>query len=276
MMTADALLQFLRNDSAKKPVFSSFFFPPLCKQPCTLSISNNMSSEHWSFFGLPPFFTEQHSPATLDRQCTLWSNLILDHAVYHAQRTRSGSSKNDDANALLRFYTSHSDVFYNPTINKRLSAEAAHTMLQSLVARHPNHAVVVSDNGPSDSSVLVCATEGGLKEMEEVLLRYILDNGAVQTTAMLSTKGTVMTFDELAGGSALSYGQPNPKYLARLSTAEVPVADVGRLSEEQAIRTYLHALDNRPVSAMRPFKVTLFNLDGSTTQPYQGVKFGGV
>jgi ESCRT-II complex subunit VPS25 len=232
-----------------------------------------MTSEHWNFFGLPPFFTEQHSPATLARQSTLWSNLLLDHAVYHAQRTRSSGA--DDINALLRFYTSHSDVFYNPAINKRLSPEAAHTMLQALVAQHPNHAVVVSDNGPSDYSVLICTTEGGLKEMEEVLLRYILDNGAVQTTAMLSKKGTVMTFDELAGGTALSYRQPAPTYLARSSSAAVPVADVGRLSEEQAIRTYLHALNHRPVSAMRPFKVTLFNLDGSSTQPYQGVKFGG-
>ncbi|KPA79856.1 putative dolicholphosphate-mannose synthase [Leptomonas pyrrhocoris] len=231
-----------------------------------------MTSEHWSFFGLPPFFTEQHSPATLDRQSALWSSLILDHAVYHAQRAPTSG---EDTNALLRFYTSHSDVFYNPAIHKRLSAEAAHTMLQSLVTRHPNHAVVVSDNGPSDYSVLVCTTEGGLKQVEEGLLRFILDNGAVQTTAMLSTKGTVMTFDELAEGTALSYGQSKPVYLARSSGATVPVADVGRLSAEQAIRTYLHALDHRPVSAMRPFKVTLFNLDGSTTQPYQGVKFGG-
>lgn len=233
-----------------------------------------MTSEHWSFFGLPPFFTEQHSSATLDRQTTLWSNLLIDHAIYHAQRTASGSG--GDTNALLRFYTTHSDVFYNPSINKRLSPEAAHTMLQSLVARHPNHAVIVSEGGPSELSVLVCTTEGGLKAMEENLLRYILDHGEVQTTAMLAKKGTVMTFDELAGGTALGYGQSRPTYLARPSAApSVPVADVGQLSEEQAIRTYLHALDNRPVSAMRPFKVTLFNLDGSTTQPYQGVKFGG-
>ncbi|GET93092.1 hypothetical protein, conserved [Leishmania tarentolae] len=229
-----------------------------------------MSSEHWSFFGLPPFFTEQHSPATLNRQCTLWSNLLLDHAIYHAQCT-TGS----DTNALLRFYTTQSDIFYNPVINKRLSPEAAHTMLQSLVARHPNHAVVVSDGGPRDFSVLVCTTEDGFKGMEETLLRYILDHGEVQTTAMLSKKGTVMTFDELASGTALGYGQTHRKYLARFSSAAVLVADVGRLSEEQAIRMYLHALNHRPVSSMRPFKVTLFNLDGTTTQPYQGVKFGG-
>ncbi|CBZ25870.1 conserved hypothetical protein [Leishmania mexicana MHOM/GT/2001/U1103] len=229
-----------------------------------------MSSEHWSFFGLPPFFTEQHSPATVDRQCTLWSNLLLDHAIYHAKRTAGG-----DTNALLRFYNTQSDVFYNPAINKRLSPEAAHTMLQSLVARHPNHAVIVSDGGPRDFSVLVCTTEDGFKGMEETLLRYILGHGEVQTTAMLSKTGTVMTFDELASGTALGYGQARPVYLARFSSAAVPVADVGRLSEEQAIRMYLHALNHRPVSAMRPFKVTLFNLDGTTTQPYQGVKFGG-
>ncbi|CAJ1037491.1 putative dolicholphosphate-mannose synthase [Leishmania braziliensis MHOM/BR/75/M2904] len=229
-----------------------------------------MSSEHWSFFGLPPFFTEQHSPATLDRQSTLWSNLLLDHAIYHTQRTAGG-----DTNPLLRFYTTNSDIFYNPAINKRLSPEGAHTMLQALVARHPNHAVVVSDGGPKDFSVLVCTTEGGLKGIEENLLRYILEHGEVQTVAMLSKKGTVMTFDELAGGAALGYGQSRPAYLARLSSAAVPVADVGDLSEEQAVRTYLHALDHHPVSVMRPFKVTLFNLDGTTTQPYQGVKFGG-
>ncbi|KAG5463859.1 hypothetical protein LSCM1_00031 [Leishmania martiniquensis] len=229
-----------------------------------------MTSEHWSFFGLPPFFTEQHSPVTLDRQSTLWSNLLLDHAVYHAQRTADG-----DTNTLLRSYSTFSDIFYNPTINKRLSPEGAHTMLQALVARHPNHAVVVSDGGPRDFSVLVCTTEDGLSGMEEKLLRYLLDHGEVQTTAMLSKKGTVMTFDELAGDKALGYGQARPVYLTRLSSAAVPVADVGRLTEEQAIRTYLRALDHRPMSAMRSFKVTLFNLDGTTTQPYQGVKFGG-
>ncbi|KAK7197233.1 dolicholphosphate-mannose synthase [Novymonas esmeraldas] len=236
-----------------------------------------MSSEHWSFFALPPFFTEQHASVTRDRQSALWSSLLLDHAVYHAQRhaASAGGGGDDDVNAVLRFYTTHSDVFYNAAINKRLSPEAAHTMLQSLIARHPNHAVAVADGGPSDFSVLVCATQGGLKEVEEGLLRYILDNGAVQTTAMLAKNGTVMTFDELAGGPAIGYGQPHPAYLARSSTAAVPVGDVGRLSQEQAIRTYLHALDHRPVSAMRPFKVTLFNLDGTTTQPYQGVKFGG-
>lgn len=244
-----------------------------------------MSSPHWLFFELPPFFTKQHAPATLSRQSELWCSLILDHATYHAARS------SQDVSNVLRFYNTHSDIFYNPAIGKRLSPESAYHMLQSLVALYPNHAVTVVDEGPTNYSVLVAPTIGGLKEMEESLLKFILDNGDAQTTAMLAKKGTVMTFDEMANGNALTCAQAKPKYMARSASSTagssssssaataaagmVPVRDVAAISREQAVRTFLHALHHRPVSVMRPYKITLFNLDGSDAQPYQGVKFGG-
>lgn len=226
-------------------------------------------SDHWAFFQLPPFFTQQPAAATLERQTSLWASLLLDHASYHARQSKTGTC------AVLRYYSSTSDIFQNAKTNRRLAPEGAATMLEALVRLHPNHAVVVSNGGPEDFSVLVATTVGGLKELEQSLLSWILEMGQGTTTAMLAKKGVVMTFDELAESKCLQYKLSKLAFLTRTSDEPVPVGDVGALGEEQAIRCFLQALNHRPVSVMQPFKITLFNMDGSSKQPYEGVKFGG-
>ncbi|KEG12207.1 putative dolicholphosphate-mannose synthase [Trypanosoma grayi] len=225
---------------------------------------------HWSFFQLPPFFTLQPGPAALMRQVSLWGNLIMDHAAYHAPHTRRGSCR------FLRLYKTTSDVFRNPSISRRLPADAARRMLEALVTQQPNFcAAVRSDDDDKEFAVLVACNAGGLKEIEESLLSWLLDSGAGTTTEHLARSGVVMTFDELAEGNCLAYNRARDPLMGRLTQDPVPIPDVGTLSEEQAVRAFLQALMTRPVSVLRPFRITFFNLDGSERQPYQGVKFGG-
>ncbi|RNF11865.1 putative dolicholphosphate-mannose synthase [Trypanosoma rangeli] len=231
--------------------------------------------DHWSFFQLPPFFTLQPGTTALARQKCLWGNLILDHAAHHALNTRPGLC------SFLRLYKSTSDVFRNPSLNRRLPPGAARQMLEFLVAQNPIHCVVVStddDNNENDDenfAVLLACNVGGLKEIEQALLSWILDRGAGTTIAHVAQKGVVMTFDELVENKCLTYGRDREPVLSRSSASPVPIGDVGALSEEQAIRTLLHSLKNRPLSTLHPICITLFNLDGSERQPYEGVKFGG-
>ncbi|EAN83827.1 hypothetical protein, conserved [Trypanosoma cruzi] len=235
----------------------------------------SIEPDHWSFFQLPPFFALQPGPTALARQTSLWGSAIIDHAAYHAPRTRPGVCP------FLRLYKSTSDVFRNPSLNRRLPPEAAARMLESLVAQHPNHCAVVlpgndkGENDGADFAVLLACNESGLKGLEQALLSWILDRGAGTTTAHLAQKGVVMTFDELAESNCLAYRRDREPFLKRLSAAPVPVGDVGALSNEQAIRTLLHSLKSRPLSALSPIHITLFNMDGSDRRPYEGVKFGG-
>ncbi|CAD2214108.1 ESCRT-II complex subunit VPS25 [Angomonas deanei] len=229
-----------------------------------------MSSDHWGFFNLPPFFTAQPASTTLERQCSLWSSLLLDHATYHASERKGDPS----ICPVLRVYNANSDIFFNPSLNRRLHAHGARVMLETSITQYPNHVAKVSDDG-DNFSVLVATNKGGLKELEQSLLSWILEMGQGTTTAALSKKGAVMTFDELSESQCLTYNQKTVTFLPRTSSEKVSVGDVGALNQENAIRVFLEALNNRPVSVMQPFKITLFNLDGSNKQPYQGVKFGG-
>lgn len=228
-------------------------------------------SDHWSFFQLPPFFTEQPAPATRERQVALWAALILDHAAYHARQNKK------DACPMVRTYTTSSDIFYNSKLRRRLQPAAVRAILEGLIAHHPNYAVAVNaeDDDSDEFVVLVATNDGGLKQLEQTLLSWILEMGQGTTTAALAKKGAIMTFDELAESRCLQYKHNPVAFLARTSSETVPVGDVGALGEEQAVRLFLEALNNRPVSVMQPFKITLFNLDGCSKQPYQGVKFGG-
>ncbi|CBH15487.1 hypothetical protein, conserved [Trypanosoma brucei gambiense DAL972] len=231
-----------------------------------------MSKEpgHWDFFKLPPFFTLQPSPSALERQMALWGNLVMDHAAFHAQHRKR------DTCPLLRLYSCNSGLFRNETINRRLRPEDVKKVISSLVAQWSEHCVLTSDgDGMGDASVLVTTSKGGLKELEQSLLAWILERGAGTTVAYLSQKGVVMTFDELVDGQCLLYSRESEQLLPRLTQEAVPIEDVGALSQEQAVRCFLHTLAERPVSHKGLFSVTLFNLDGSDRRPYEGVKFGG-
>ncbi|KAG8347836.1 putative ESCRT II complex subunit [Trypanosoma vivax] len=224
---------------------------------------------HWNFFKLPPFFTMQPAAAALARQVTLWEDLIMDHAAHHARLTNRGVCSH------LRLYSSTSDVFRNNALRRRLPPEDATKILSSLASRRLSHCISVEDaNG--DYSVLVACNEGGLAAIEQSLLAWILERGAGTTAASLAQNGAVMTFDELVEGQCLVYKRENEPMICRLAQDDVPVGDVGALTEEQAVRTLLKALATRPASIRWPYRITFFNLDGSSVEPYQGVKFGGV
>nr|CCC93628.1 conserved hypothetical protein [Trypanosoma congolense IL3000] len=237
----------------------SLALAPMAKEP-----------SHWDFFKLPPFFTLQPAPAALERQLMLWGNLVMDHAASHAPNTRS------DACPFLRLYSCTSSLFRNDSINRRLSSEHAKKVLSSLAVQRPEHCVLTgNDDNEEDVSLLVSTNKGGLKELEQSLLEWILERGVGTTVAHLSQKGVVMTFNELVDGHCLAYKCESSGLVRRLSQDVVPIEDVGVLSHEQAVRCFLHTLSVRPISHQGLFSVTLFNLDGSNRRPYEGVKFGG-
>ncbi|CCW59921.1 unnamed protein product [Phytomonas sp. EM1] len=223
--------------------------------------------DHWDFFQLPPFFTQQPAPLSLERQITLWGSLILDHATYHAKRRPVGACP------VLRCYSANSDIFYNPSIQRRLPPAGARVMLEGLVAQHSNHCAVLNADA-DDFTVLVATNKGGFSELEQSLSSWLLEAGQGTTLAMLEKKGAVMTFDELAEGKCLEY-KLQPVIFLDCSPDKVPIGDVGVLNYELAIRSFLEVLANNPNIFVRPLRITLFNLDGSNKRPYQGVKFGG-
>ncbi|CCW67108.1 unnamed protein product [Phytomonas sp. Hart1] len=226
-----------------------------------------LQPDHWDFFELPPFFTQQPAPLSLERQITLWSSLILDHAAYHAKRLSLGVCP------VLRCYSVNSDIFHNPGIRRRLSPVGARVMLEGLAAQHSNHCAVL-DEDADDFTVLVATNKGGFSELEQSLSSWLLEAGQGTTLAMLEEKGAVMTFDELAENKCLEY-KLKPIFFLDCSSEKVPIDDVGALNAEMAIRSFLEVLAKNPNILLRPLRITLFNLDGSNKKPYQGVKFGG-
>lgn len=260
-------------------------------------MSNNSRDKEnlWGFYGLPPFFTEQPASGTLERQLTLWHALLLDHAIYYASKATSSTPPSFP---FIRLYDEHSDIFVNPELQRRMPPQAARQVLLTLATQHPTEAVIVpSAPGESPLQVLVASTRGGLKELEEGVLRWVLELGEGTTTTMLKSKGAVFTFEEMVEKKALFYGLG--KYpcsssandgggshssvgasvvAERLSsTTPLPCKDLGTISEEQALRLLFKAQQNRIGSATpwKSFAITLFNLDGTDEEPYQGVKIGG-
>lgn len=234
----------------------------------------------WAFFQLPPFFTEQPAPGTLERQLEIWHSLLLDHAIYHSSRSPTNIC------TCLRHYDENSDIFYNPKLQRRMSPENARTVLRSFAAKHPNRVVKVishSAGGKNEvEEVLVATHKEGLRAVEDGLLKSILENAGT-TTAMLSQKGAVCTFEEMSQERVLSSQCPSKeqKWLAERTSNEDPLpcgsASRGGLPEDQAVRLLLKSQPYRSVagSPFQSFAVTFFNMDGSDDEPYQGVKIGG-
>eukprot|EP00796_Vickermania_ingenoplastis_P005004 gene5004-3599_t len=230
-------------------------------------MSTKNKDNPWAFYGLPPFFTEQPAPGTLERQTALWSALLLDHAVYYGSQSKEGGR----GPALF----ARCDIFANQELKRRLSTDGARTVLHAFAAQHPNVAVITRKE---PLQVLVAANRGGLQELEQSLLNWVMDMGEGTTTTMLAKKGAVLTFEEMAEQKALHYGRSIKTELTeRVSaTSPLPCGDTGAITEEQAVRLLFAAQKYRTSgSPLHPFGVTLFNLDGSDGEPYQGVKLGG-
>lgn len=293
-----------RNTILKKAVLSLYFCPSYyycvyhyrlwCGYPSTvlltvscsslLPLMSGSSANPWAFYGLPPFFTIQPAPGTLERQLSLWHNILLDHAIFYAsaEQNAQGNTSGGSSCPMVRVYNENSDVFYHPGLKRRVPPSGARTILQSFATQHPNVAVVTcpgTDKSAATFEVLVATNKGGLRELEQSVLNWVLDMGEGTTTAMLSKKGAVITFDELVEGHAMWYGRKaNTPWIAErlTSTNPLPCKDTGAVPEEQALRLLFKAQSYRaPGSPFQPFAVTLFNLDGSDEEPYQGLKLGG-
>jgi ESCRT-II complex subunit VPS25 len=219
---------------------------------------------------LPPFFTLQPVAGTLCRQQKLWADLILDHAAW------ASAEPLPNVSSILRLYTPTCALFHNPSLGMRMDASSAKAMLEGIADAHPTQCALIDDG------LLVACVSGGLAAVEQSLLAWLLEEGGATTSTDLSKNGVVMTFDELVEAKCLAH-KLMEKAQRAAGACDVPViisSDpagrfVGALSEEAAIRSLLAALQGRAVSILRPFKITQFNLDGSTSEPFQGVKFGG-
>lgn len=250
-------------------------------------MSSSNKENPWAFYGLPPFFTVQPAPGTLERQLSLWHNILLDHAICYAgagqQSQGAEGFSSSHSCPLVRVYNENSDVFYHSGLKRRVPPSGARTILQSFATQHPNEVVVTcpgKEKSAATFEVLVATNKGGLRELEQSVLNWVLEMGEGTTTAMLSKNGAVITFDELVEGHALSYGRKanNAAWIADrvTSTNPLPCKDCGAVTEEQALRLLFKAQSYRaPGSPLQPFAITLFNLDGTDEEPYQGLKLGG-
>lgn len=246
-----------------------------------MSQSSSPTENAWSFYSLPPFFTEQPAAGTLERQTALWHSIILDHAVMCAEKASKTSSK--AYCPLIRVYHEKSPIFLNTELQRRLPPASAKKFLESLAVQHPNR-VVVAKREKEHVKVLVCTHKGGVKGLEESLLRWVLEVGVGTTSTMLSQKGAVLTFEEMSNGKALyHHGKSAADTIAsRLfpSVASFPGAPDGSaecVSDEDTLRLILSSQPFRPKSSspLEPFALTMFNVDGSESEPYDGVKLGG-
>jgi len=224
-----------------------------------------MSGEHWVYYDLPPFFTLQPIPATLQKQQRLWTSVILDHAAW--------ASSHKGYSSVLRLYTPRCELFTNSRLKMTLPQDAAHALLENISTANTSHTAMIDDHG--QVALLVTTAVGGLAGVEEGLVKWLLREGSATTLTDLEKNGVVMTFDELVerkclAGVPIGAVAPLPP-----SLTVADFAAIGRLTDEQAIRSLLTVLRGRPVSTTKPLRITLFNLDGSQKEPFQGVKFGG-
>ena len=240
-----------------------------------------MLDSHWAFYMLPPFFTLQPVPGTLCKQQKLWADVVLDHAAWAT--TLTPESDGISSCEVLRLYTPDCALFHNPSLGLRMATSSAAAMLEGVANAHPNQCALVEGSTPSSSSsLLVSCVSGGLAAVEHSLLSWLLEEGGGTTTNDLAKNGVVMTFDELIDAKCLYY-KSTPKLqrqsggqdLPPILTADPASRYVGSVSDEVALRSLIVALQGRAVSLLRPFKITQFNLDGSSTQPFEGIKFGG-
>lgn len=144
-----------------------------------------------------------------------------------------------------------------------------------------------------------------LRSLRSRLMQWVLEEGGGYTLPNLVTKGVVATFEELVDGDVLRYGL-NKATLSRVSSSHaeavarsvpvgpaaaahvapvlpsaprsataVPYETVLRLLIDRQLGHHSgpsHDVSTNPLSAVN---VELFNLDGSATAPFEGVKFGG-
>lgn len=172
------------------------------------------------------------------------------------------------------------------------NAEAASP--NEIDAASASHWLVVFANGGGHTSI-----------MTDHVMPWVLEMGGGLTTANLKKNGVITTFDELASENALSYTPPTkegrggapvsitytppirgmpPRLLGPSVNAENPTNAAvtatkmaNGITNEYVLRLLLHYYQHSAAAAAAGnlARITLFNLDDSDRQPYEGVKFGG-
>eukprot|EP00742_Colponemidia_sp_Colp-10_P030469 GILJ01039261.1.p1 GENE.GILJ01039261.1~~GILJ01039261.1.p1 ORF type:complete len:233 (-),score=26.64 GILJ01039261.1:35-733(-) len=143
--------------------------------------------------------------------------------------------------------------------------------------------------------LVVFANEGGhVSAMTDHVMPWVMESAGGLTTANLKKNGVITTFDEMCSENTLSYisseggspislsyipavgGMPDKLQPSAASSSSPlrPRTTTNSVTNEHVLRVllyfYQHSVAAHPVA-----RITLFNLDESERQPYEGVKFGG-
>lgn len=237
----------------------------------------------WTMCQFPPFYTMQPVPATLQRQLSLWANVLVHHAIFSYETERTSTSGTTPI--PIRLFTSSDTVFVHEALQRTLPRDAAELVLAYMADHMPQRCMWVDGVADSRMLMVVCC-EGGWASVENAFFDFILEDSSSATTAAdLQKNGVVVTFDELVDEAAcfsrLSSLPPSPlmnKYGSIIAASPLAAKPCGRCTLEQAIRATAAVLSDRmhQRSSQPPrFAVQCFNMDGSTTGPYEGVKIGG-
>lgn len=253
-------------------------------------------------YRFPPFYTLQPVPATLQKQLSMWANLLLQHAWYRYSAERrvskqSGSTTSADGRAAaphpVRLYTPNSDFFTNEALPRTLPKDAASMVLAYLAEHVPHRCAWVQTHEGSSSqdrtasqSLLVACCEGGLEALETAFFDFILeDSTSATTSADLRKNGVVTTLDELLSEGCLNRVSALSPVAAIDRSATQVEATLGHVlaskssglcTTEQALRAILSYLSERTIQRRSPpsFAVRMFNLDGGDEPPFEGIKIG--
>lgn len=143
--------------------------------------------------------------------------------------------------------------------------------------------------------VVFTNTGGHVTAMTDHVMPWVMESAGGLTTANLKKNGVITTFDEMCAENALAYnsseggspitlsytaavpGMPS-RFLPQSSSTTVKrslaTASTNAVTNEHVLRVLLHFYQHSP-AAVPVARITLFNLDESERQPYEGVKFGG-
>ena len=243
-------------------------------------------SEAVTLYELPPFFTLQPVPATLQQQLKMWAQLLLlqAEAAYFIHMVSKGAAVGDDVIPWCSTFDAHSPIFRSSTLNpqRKLSGEGVSMVFQYMLEAHSGRVIVSSPSGAPENQCIHVFAIPIQEALEQTLVRWLHDQGQ-----LLSEGGSVCTIDELLEERTLDVKQALRTNSTSLLAGDGRVSGEKLLSlvspsfasAEPLLRALLNHLATTQASAAASrsngvgLKVVLFNLDGSDTLPYQGVKF---
>lgn len=229
---------------------------------------------------LPPFYTLQPVPATLETQLQLWGQLIASYTAAVAA-TRGCC-------CALRF-EHDSPIFNNKRIGRRLGAEGTAAVLEHAVHALASQSILLLDAPPMRRVVVASLP---IVDLFERVASWVRAQGQLGTGT-----AAVHTIDELVAEDAMGLQGPSspslllPSPLSPVDNAASPLMGAAgvaeavegacaaspaafRLTPEELLRVVLNEFSSgRRRGGASGTRVALFNLDGSATAPFEGAKF---